>query len=198
MPKPRTVFTALCIAAGMLSSWQPVAAQLVLYNGDLTLNGGPVPSGFVIAGTFAPTFDPQNYKFEYGDGFGNLLSSAYSQAVADGNFRPIGSGTTTFPDGAFSGTGFNTTGAGHLVYLFAFDHPNPDLAANFALATNPAWVTGGHTLGISGANASAFVFGNKVGPTIGLNTLPFPEPSTFTLVATLVCVLTPRFRRKLR
>lgn len=198
MRQTRTALLVLGVAAGMLGYHQFAAAEVVSYNGDLTLNGGPVPNGFVIAGTFAPTFDPHNYKYVYGDSWGNLLSSQYSQAVSDGNFRPIGSGTTTFLDGAFAGSGFNSTGAGHPIYLFAFDHPNPDLAENFALATSPSWITGGATLSISGADASAFVFGLKAGSTIELNGLPFPEPSSFALVATLVCVLAPRLRRKSR
>jgi hypothetical protein len=198
MHQARTALLVLGVAAGMLGYYQSAAAEVVSYNGDLTLNGGPVPNGFVIAGTFAPTFDPYNYKFVYGDGSGNLLSTEYSQAVADGNFRPIGGGTTTFPDGAFAGSGFNSTGAGHPIYLFAFDHPNPDLAANFALATSPGWITGVSPLSITGADASNFVFGQKAGPTLGLNGLPFPEPSTFALVATLSCVLAPRLRRKSR
>src|SRR5687767_2230345 len=109
MRQARTAIHVLCVAAGMLGYFQSAAAEVVSYNGDLTVNGGPVPNGFVIAGTFAPTFDPHNYKYVYGDSSGNLLSSEYSQAVADGNFRPIGSGTTTFLDGAFAGTGFNIT-----------------------------------------------------------------------------------------
>lgn len=179
----------LALVLASLGSSRPVAAQFVTYSGALSLSGAPVANGFVIAGTFAPTFDPFSYKYVYGDAFGNLLSSEYSRAVADGAFRPIGGGDTSSFDGTFSGVGLNTQGAGLAVYLFAFDHPDPDLAANFALASAAGWITGGGSgLTLAAADASIFVFGQKAGSTIQLNVLPLPEPTSLSLAVLAAAV----------
>ena len=69
-------------------------AGVINYSGSI-FDPFTEPEGdFVVVGTFAPSFDPYLYKFVYGaDELGNMPDgSKYSQAVADGNFNPIGDG----------------------------------------------------------------------------------------------------------
>lgn len=186
----------LCLSGHLFLAETCVQAQMVSYNGGVTQNGAPVANGFVIAGTFAPGFDVDSYKYVYGDESGNLLGLPhYSQAVADGNFRPIGDGALTLPDGSFAGSGSNETGVGRLVYLFAFDKPNPADSWFFAMATNPAWVTGSDSfLNISADEATQFPFGEKFGATLGLQIMPFPEPSSLSLAIVVGSALLVRVR----
>jgi MYXO-CTERM domain-containing protein len=160
-------------------------AEQVNYHGDVTLSGDPVANGYVIAGTFKSTFDPFTYKYEYGiDEAGNMDSPRLSEAIADGNFIPIGTGATTAPDGSFSGGGLNLAGDGKQIYLFAFNKPDADSSDLFALASNPSWLTSGTAITIDGENATQFVFGRKAGPTIALEVLPVPEPTAAAMAAT--------------
>lgn len=175
---------------------QVATAEIVQFSGNvIRLEGEPVAGGYVIAGTFNPLFQPWSYKYEYGmDEGGNMDSPNLSQAIADGNFLPIGSGTHTAIDGEFSGSGFNSAGPGLPVYIFAFSSFEPDESEYFALATNPAWVTGASNLSLNAANAQVFVFGQKSGASIALQGLPMPEPAGLALM-TLGLVMMATMRR---
>jgi hypothetical protein len=122
-------------------------------------------------------------------------SPRLSQAIADGNFIPIGPGVVTSANGSFSGAGLSDT-PGQSIYLFAFNHPTPDLADHFALGTAPTWITETATL-INGAEASSFVFGTNLNSTIALQVLPTPEPSVVAMLAVgLVAFAGRRCRRQ--
>jgi hypothetical protein len=185
MPRLALICRPFVVAVLVALSTSVASAEQVNYHGDITLNGAPVANGYVIAGTFKSTFSPFNYNYEYGiDGEGNMDSPRLSEAIADGNFIPIGAGVTTAPDGSFSSSGFNLAGTGQQIYLFAFNKPNADLSDHFALASNPSWLTSGTTITIDGENATQFVFGSKSGPTIALHVLPTPEPTALATMGT--------------
>jgi hypothetical protein len=176
----RLALVAACISAFAIG--RAAHGQVVNYAGSVSNQGAPVSSGFIIAGTFKPTFDPYSYKFVYGiDEFGNMNETMYSQAIADGNFIPIGSGALTQGDGSLTGSGIALGKVGQQVYLFAFNGPNPDLADNFALASHPAWVISNQGVSINTSQATQFVFGQPVGGALGLQVLPVPEPGSLAL-----------------
>jgi hypothetical protein len=165
------------------------AAATVNYQGFVFTSGStPAAFDFAIAGTFTPSFDPNNYSCVYGsDNFCNMNSTQYSHAVADGNFLPIGAGTLTNASGGFDGTGTTNAPTGTPIYLFLFNNPNPDAATLFALATssNPFYrvPSGGGTTTLFASQANSFVFGFPGGNGIVLNSFPIPEPSTLSLAA---------------
>lgn len=173
------------------------SAAIVNYQGQLTNYGAPVTTGYVIAGTFKPTFDPYLYKHAYGiDDAGNMDSPRLTQAIADGNFIPIGSGANVAPDGSFSGSGVTALSAGTKVWVFAFDNVNADAAQNFALASQPKWMTSPNAVTLYGGDATEFVFGFKFGDQISLSVLPMPEPSSLLMVCTALGVAAASARRR--
>jgi hypothetical protein len=184
MAFPVFVSRTIIFISLFLSTVGTASAGVLRYSGTVTYDGVvPVANGFVIAGTFKSTFSPYSYKYAYGvDGDGNMDSPRLSQAIADGNFIPIGPGVVTSANGLFSGAGISDTPPGEPIYLFAFNHPTPDLADHFALGTAPTWVTETATF-INGADASSFVFGTNLNSTITLQVLPTPEPSAVGMLA---------------
>jgi hypothetical protein len=183
-----TVWLALLVASAVaLNSCSALGAPPpVTYHGHVYQGyGGPVVNGFAVAGTFAPGFDPFDYEYVYGiDEWGNMDQTHYSDAVADGNFLPIGGGTWTDESGYFWGSGASSAAPGTPVYLFVFDDSNPDLAANFGLATStdPSYrLSASGYASVDATLANDFVFGWSSGDGIAVNVLPFPEPATSTL-----------------
>lgn len=172
-------------------------AATVNYQGQLTNYGVPVTAGYVIAGTFKPTFDPYSYKYVYGiDSAGNMDSPRLSQAIADGNFVPIGSGANVASDGSFSGSGVTALSAGKKLWMFAFDNINADAAGSFALASHSAWLTSPSTVSLNGMDATEFVFGFKMGDQISVNILPMPEPSSLLMLGAAIGVAGVSARRR--
>jgi hypothetical protein len=197
MPRLALIWRPFVVVVLVALSTGVASAEQVNYHGDITLNGAPVANGYVIAGTFKSTFNPGGYKYAYGiDGEGNMDSPRLSEAIADGNFIPIGAGVTTAPDGSFSGSGLNLAGDGQQIYLFAFNKPNADLSDHFALASNPSWLTSGASITIDGENTTQFVFGSKLGRTIALQVLPIPEPTALATMGTAFGGLTLARRRR--
>jgi hypothetical protein len=193
----RVTSSALAILAlvATLAMARPVQAQVVSYSGNLEKFGSPVDNGFVIAGTFKPGFDVNNYNYVYGiDSFGNMETPKYAQAVSDGNFIPIGAGTLSSL-GAFSGSGTGSVGSGHQVWLFAFPQANPDAGTEAVLATNPSWMTGAGVLTISGSDATTFKFGILSGNALQVLGLPVPEPSSIALAVSVFVATLHRRRR---
>jgi hypothetical protein len=173
--------------------------QSVVYSGSITKSGLPVNNGYVIVGTFKPSFNPLSniaFENEYSyDGFGNYCTcdSKYSRGVSDGTFTPIGSGAFT-TIGTFLGSGTSLAPAGRQVWMWAFDGPNPDTANTLAVATSSSWITGSNPLTINTAQASSFVFGSENGTAIELAFhFDIPEPSSCTLAGFILSLL--GFRR---
>ncbi|BBO33193.1 PEP-CTERM sorting domain-containing protein [Lacipirellula parvula] len=191
-------FRSLAFTAPLLwGATQLANAATVNYQGQLTNYGAPVTTGYVIAGTFKPTFNPYSYKYVYGiDSAGNMDSPRLTQAIADGNFIPIGSGANVAADGSFSGSGVTALSAGTKLWIFAFDNVNADAAGNFALASHSTWLTSPSTVSLNGADALEFVFGFKFGNQISLNVLPVPEPSSLLMVGAAVGVAVASARRR--
>jgi hypothetical protein len=167
-------------------------AAMVNYSGVLTENSfgpsGPLNDDFVIAGTFKPGFDVNPYDFIYGDAFGNLSPHHYTQAVADGNFRPIGSGTLADATGAFSGSGTATGIDGLPIWVFMFaDRPEPQRLFFLALVsgTGPEWrVQNDGATTLDTATANVFHFGQPAGGgAVAMNVAPFPEPGSAAVLA---------------
>ncbi|WP_428304031.1 PEP-CTERM sorting domain-containing protein [Lacipirellula sp.] len=194
-----TLCSLVFVAPCLWSAINVANAGIVNYQGQLTNYGATVTSGYVVAGTFKPTFNPDNYKYVYGiDSAGNMDSPRLTQAIADGNFIPIGAGANVAPDGSFSGSGFTALSAGTKLWFFAFDNVNADLAANFALASHSTWLTSPSTVALNGMDASEFVFGFKLGDQISVNVLPMPEPSSLLMLGAAVGVagISVRLRRR--
>ena len=182
----------------------PVAlATVVEYAGQVTHQGEPVENAFVIAGTLGPDLNAVRYVCFYGDASCNMLSSHYAQAVADGNFRPIGDGTHTSASGSFNGSGSASDISGLPIYLFVLsdqDRPgpsDPDLARLFALAssTDPSWIAGDINI-IDGQDANVFVLGSRNGTAIEVLSGPVPEPASGVLMISGILLALPMFRRR--
>jgi hypothetical protein len=191
-------FRSLAFVAPLLwSTTQLAGAGTVNYQGQLTNYGNTVTSGYVIAGTFKPTFDPYSYKYAYGiDSAGNMDSPRLTQAIADGNFIPIGAGANVAADGSFSGSGVTALSAGTKLWIFAFDNVNADAAGSFALASHSTWLTSPSTVSLNGMDASEFVFGFKLGDQISVNILPMPEPSSLLMLGAALGVAVASVRRR--
>jgi hypothetical protein len=175
--------------------------QSITYSGSITRNGSAVNSGFVIVGTFKPSFNPlNNFQFEneYSyDGAGNYCTcdSKYSRGVSDGTFTPIGTGTFTAL-GTFSGSGLNLSNSGQQIWMWAFDSTNPDTANTLAVATSASWVTGNNPLTITSSQASGFAWGSNNGSAIALEFhFDIPEPSSCVLGGFALPALFIRRRR---
>ena len=166
-----------------LASVSVASATMVEYTGQVTIRGRPVQNAFVIAGTFDPGFDPTTYGCFYGIGGCNMDSTRYSQAITDGNFRPIGNGTHTTASGDFAGSGNASDISGSSIYLFVFKDgresgpSDPDLAKFFALATSTemSWIAGDINV-IDGSDANRFVFGGNNEGSIDLTSQKFSPP----------------------
>ena len=162
----RTAIGSVFAAVILLPIAAASADATVNYHGYLYEHpqGPPVGGGFVVAGTFAPGFDPSSYFDLFGDEFGNVAPNHYSNAVAAGAFRPIGSPLTTSGDGFFNGSGSTTALEGSSVYLFAFRiHPDfGDIAGVITTGSSPTFTVpaqGGSTT-IDAALADVVVFGS--------------------------------------
>ena len=163
------------------------AAATVTYQGFLQEDAVLPPQSFnlsddfVIAGTFAPGFDPFNYTHVYGDSVGNLTDPLhYTHAVADGNFRPIGAGTLSDAAGAFSGSGTATKIDNLPIYLFLFADADPNGLSNLALvsSTDPSWrVQNDGIATLDAATANVFPLGSRSGNRIVMQIPPVPEPA---------------------
>jgi hypothetical protein len=148
----------------------------------------PVVNGFVVAGTFAPGFNPSSIPVVYGDFAENVGSDYYAKAVADGNIRPIGPGTFTDGTGHFSGSGMTSDPTGTRIYLFGFWTPVPassGLFSTLGTSSDASFLvpTVGGTTTVDASTANQFFFGGTHNNGISLGVLPFPEPSTFILAA---------------
>lgn len=189
-------FRRLLFVCLTLAPYSAKAVSIVNYTGGAGASGMPLPGVFATAGTFKPGFDPYSYKYVYGDAWGNMLTTNYSQAVADGNFMPIGSGAFTNAFGAYSGSGVATVPDDEQIWLFTFDNVDPDAASNFALASNPNWLVATPTVSIQGVNATEFVFGRPGPYVFELNTLPMPEPGTMSIAIIAIAAFTAKLRRR--
>jgi PEP-CTERM motif len=146
----------------------------------------PVVNGFVVAGTFAPGFNPSSIPAVYGDFAQNVGSDYYAKAVADGNIRPIGPGTLTDGTGHFSASGMTSDPTGTRIYLFGFSTPVPSNSGAFSTlgtSSDASFLVppGGGITTVNASMANQFVFGGTHNNGISLDVLPFPEPSTFIL-----------------
>jgi hypothetical protein len=172
-------------------------AAVVTYSGRHFSPFGTTGNDFVVAGTFLPGFDVNNYGFHF-DPNGNILGIPhYSMAVSQGIFRPIGPGTLTDGAGIFSGSG-TASGINDLpIYLFHFDTADPDdsLALALETSTDPSWrVQNDGSTHIDAATATTFVYGGISNGVIQLQVAPFPEPATGTLFTIALLALGMRRR----
>jgi hypothetical protein len=161
------IMTSLCLVT-LFNFAVSARASTVSYHGQLAEEAfgggaGNLADDFVIAGTFRPGFDVSQYKFIYGSEGGNLFGLPhYTQAVAAGDFRPIGTNTLANAAGFFNGSGTTATNIDDLpIYIFAFDTPMPDPSFELALVsgTGPSWrvQSGGNTnIDVSTANVIRF------------------------------------------
>ena len=184
MTRRSTNFGIVLVAAILLPTTVATAAATVNYQGYLYGEfGSPAYGGFIIAGTFAPGFNPETIACVYGDESCNVGTEYYTLGVNDGTIRPIGDGVTTDSNGFFSGTGTTSEIAGSPIYLFGFP-PFSSAEGVVATSNHPSFLVpptdGSTTLDASLANS--FVFGYQTGNGIAVAVLPFPEPSALALV----------------
>jgi len=177
-------------AAGLFRIAAASADATVNYQGYLSQSplGGPVAGGFVVAGTFAPGFNPSTYFDVFGDEYGNVALNHYSNAVAAGVFRPIGSPVTTSVAGFFNGSGSTIALEGTSVYLFAFArHPDfGDPEGVIASGSSPPFkvLAPAGSTSIDAALADDFVFGlHAPDGALALGMLPIPKPNACALSA---------------
>ncbi|MCH8043458.1 MAG: hypothetical protein IID44_07035 [Planctomycetes bacterium] len=190
------LFAVLVSTCGFAS--QVATAATIQYSGNVfSESGTPVSGGYVIAGTFAPTFD--DYIGTYGDDSRNLNSGAYNLAVADGNFFPIGPGTITSPNGTFSASGITDAPVGTPLWLFAFEDISRDSFTQIlASSSNPAWQVPAQPNGsttLTANDANVFILGASHPQGVALRVIPFPEPSSFAL-SVLGCFAALGFRNR--
>ena len=142
--------------------------------------GAPHRNGFVIAGTFAPGYDPFRYAFSIDTEGGNIVGGEYDKAVADGDFFPIGTGGLTDAAGAFALSGTTAADPGTPIWLFAFDRPVAE-GWTQVLATSPLanWraPAADGTTSLAASEAETFVLGRSNPQGVALSIVPFPEPT---------------------
>ena len=162
--------------------------------------GSPVVGGRVIAGTFKPGFNVDNYACTYGDLFCNLNNNFnYDHAVADGNFIPLNSGVLTDFFGSFSGSGISSA-TGSQIWIYGFPGPEPvqfNLLQALATSSDASFFV--PAAGATTVNASLtnhFVLGQHINNGIGLSVVPFPEPSSILLC--LASIFATQLRRQRR
>jgi hypothetical protein len=185
----------LGVAAGLPI---PAYAAGVDYSGRIFHEGSPVVGGLVVAGTFAPSFDPHSYACIYGDMACNLDPFAYDSAVFDGNFIPIGAGDLTDGTGFFSASGTTDAAAGTPIWIFAFqDASRNSFFQALASSTNASWVVPAQPLGqtqLNASNANVFVMGDSHLQGISLTVIPFPEPNSACMALLCAVSILGRFR----
>ncbi|MBN1908970.1 MAG: PEP-CTERM sorting domain-containing protein [Pirellulales bacterium] len=181
----------LVALAGMAFVTANVEAGQVYYGGSVGWGGNddPVQYGFVIAGTFAPSFDPLFYNMVYGGGPGSgIETTRYSQAVKDGNWIPVAPGTLTGKDGKYLGVGTTKPSQiGEQLFVFCFNDPDPNKATRLALCTSSIadW-TAGSTNYLYAKDANVIIYGSDSNKyDVALQAVMFvPEPSTVILLLT--------------
>jgi len=197
----RSMFTCLTSVVATFVLASAASAQATInYQGFLySLSGLPVQNGRVIAGTFKPGFNVDNFTCIYGDNVCNLNDNNYTQAVADGNFIPAGAGVLTGFNGAFSGSGFSSAPAGSKVWIFGFPtsqtSPQPDYTEVLASSSDPSFIVpAGGTATINASLANQFELGQKFSNGLQLTSIPIPEPSAAAVLA--ICLLTFSIQRR--
>lgn len=196
----RSLASALIVSTTFFSFASDLHSAVVQFSGSLYGESGAVAvNALVVAGTFKPSFPVSNYSCVYGDNVCNLDHNNYSEAVADGNFIPIGS-TLTSLNGVFSGAGVSNA-VGSRIWLFAFPStvpvPSPEPVQVLASSSDSSFfvpATGDTT--VYSFLANEFVLGKKYNSGLQLNGIPIPEPTTAVLGILLVlCSLATRCRR---
>jgi hypothetical protein len=187
MCRSRTTLALALMAAVLAPADMASADANVNYSGKLLHSPGglPVDGGFVIAGTFAPGFEPSTYFQVYGDGSGNVAPNHYMNATFAGSFLPIGLPVLTTAAGFFAGSGTTNAAAGTPVYVFAFP-VHPDLGQQFgviATGSDAAFLVpaGMGSTSINFNLANNFLFGSGTANGLAAGQLPIPEPHTFVL-----------------
>jgi hypothetical protein len=165
---------------------------VVTYSGSV--NSPFVPAEFMALGTFKPGFNPFSFFAVYGDSSGNLVGPFYAQAVADGNFRPLTSGSLSSE--AISGSANAVGIEGQRLWLFLLNKPSA-VYGLLASGTDPSWLApsdaGIGTLALN--SADMFVFGSGGhGQALRLDGLPFPEPGLGLAVCGAAMLLSTRRR----
>lgn len=190
----------IAIACSVLPALPSFAAATVNFEGYI-FNGssGPLWGGSVIAGTFAPGFNPNDIDCVYGDSYCNVGAEYYNLGVADGTIRPIGGFAFADSSGFFSGSGVTNEPAGTPSYLFGF-HPMQQYSAVLATSGDASYLVPamGGTTSVHTSKASSFVFGFKQGQAIAVDGTPIPEPTTLLLLLVTTWFSTLCFHRRLR
>jgi len=188
----------LSMASQMLAPCLTVCeAATINYSGNVySESGSPISGGYVIAGTFAPAFNPHGYSCFYGDPACNQLPGAYDMAVRDGNFFPAGTGGITDANGSFSLTG-QTNASGMPIWLFAFEDATRDsFFQALATSNSPDWIvqSGSAVTSLSAVQADTFVLGMDHPNGISLFVIPFPEPGVLLSTGLISAALSIRIR----
>lgn len=186
------IFLIQSISSAATVNYQGVISELGGYNPP-----GPLNDDWVIAGTWAPGFTVGNWWCVYGSAGCNIGPNMYSRAVADGVWRPIGSGTFANAAGAFSGSG-TATGIDNLpIYFLVFSSPYPDAVNDMAIfsGSSAAWrVQNDGTTSINAASADIFSPGANVNGVIHFGLVPISEPGTSLLFGLGIATLCLRYR----